>query len=228
MSKRETDASQIAGLVPQVFYDLIGRIAPGAFLLVMGFLLLHREDCECSVARLLWETKIPYSLLLLLGLLFSYMTGILLGGIGYFIEDILRKRRFVILHKGEILSDSKPNIDSISYLYDAIQYYDPATGARLAKLSAEKNMCRVLIVGYVILIIVYFMINRMNFNYWLLLFLVSAICSALFYVHLEVRSYNLINNYRYLLKREEKAGMVSKTCASPKEDHQVVTDRNGE
>ena len=220
MSKSETNASQIASLIPQVFYDLIGRIIPGAFLLVIGFLLVRKADFGDRITQLSSEMQIRYSLLLIMGILFSYMTGILLGGIGYFIEDILRK-----IKEGDSLATKLDN-DSISYWYDAIQHYDPAAGARLAKLSAEKNMCRVLIVGYVILIIVSFKINGEFSKYWFLFYVASVICSALFYIHLICRSSQLVKNYRCIIKREGKKGIVHEINAGLKEDDQVATDQN--
>lgn len=169
MSEIEAKTSHISGLIPQVFYDLIGRIVPGAFLLFIGLLLIHGEDWKQNIGGLFGKPKIPYSLLVTLGLMFSYMTGILLGGIGCFVEKIIRrsKEHFEIFDRDGTLPKRKPNINRISYIYDVIQHYEPAAGARLAKLSAERNMCRVLIVGSVLLEIWHGVKDWVCLDYWL-------------------------------------------------------------
>lgn len=273
MSETEAKVSHIGGLIPQVFYDLIGRIVPGAFLLFIGFLLINGEDWKQRISDLYGELKISYSLSDTLGLLFSYMIGILLGGIGYFLERIIRRRKEYIRiifggighcakkissdwkrhnrisfkrignfkkrifckkkeeigtqDRDSILAVKKPNINSISYIYDVIQYYEPAAGARLAKLIAERNMCRVLMVGSILLEIWHVLKDKVFLDYWLCFFVFCFLSSYLFYTHLISRSRALVRNYRDIFARENKKAVCVKRCQKIFENEPNEPEKKG-
>ena len=217
MSEPETKASQIAGLIPQVFYDLIGRIAPGAFLLTLAFLRAHWDDWRVSVAPLFAEPKIPYSLLLIVGVLLSYMSGVLLGGIGYFIADELKLLGccFENWRRHKTKPCEEPDIREPSVSYDAIQYYDPAAGARLVKLSAERNMCRVLIAGFILLEIGHRTTTEFRTHDLATVLLgFGAVSAFLFHRHLTSRSQELMKNLRYILEQEGKRAFLPTDMAN--------------
>ena len=86
-------------------------------------------------------------------------------------------------------------------MYDAIQHYDPAAGARLAKLSAERHMCRVLIVGCPTICIAHAFHNYADWrsSEYCLLFvvlMVGLVGSVFLYLHLAIRQRRaLLNNW---------------------------------
>jgi len=166
--------------------------------------------------------------LIVLGLLFSYMTGIIVGGIGYCFDDFLWWiikwiKKIASRGKDESPPNGQPNTDGISYMYDLIQYYDPAAGARLAKLSAERNMCRILIFGCIFLVIGHYLLDglSLDYKYSFPLLAICSLLSVLFYVHLKLRSRALIKNYREIFVREEKPCVYPKKNTTPNKGDQT-------
>src|SRR5437899_2214367 len=130
------------GLIPQVFYDLIGRVAPGAAILTAALFLFG----DIKVASLFLHTGTAAAgILFMMFLLAAYVAGVLLGGIGFLLEDRRKPDRFDSIQwqrPGEPLRE-----DDIYYIYDFILARDPAAGVRLVKLRAEMHLSRVLITG---------------------------------------------------------------------------------
>jgi hypothetical protein len=189
--------------IPQIFYDLIGRVAPGTFLLLLGMGLLVDPR---RLAELVAAAKgLPTSEVLLVGLTASYMLGLLLGSLSLLLadDDLFLDARFITAEIPTRLNASVMSRGQVSFLYDALQYFNPAAGARLAKLRAEQHLCRVLLMGVALLIPSYLV------THWrsplaerssvLAGLLGMALAARAFFLHLEVRSSRLRMNYCQLL-----------------------------
>jgi RsiW-degrading membrane proteinase PrsW (M82 family) len=210
--------------IPQAFYDLIGRIVPGIALLTLGYLLLQPiEAAGNSVFRLSQSLRdMPLSLVIIVSLVFAYLTGVLLGALGTFIFE----REWRIGDVSNVQFDaptSEKRTPPIWVMYDTIQYRFPSAGARLAKLSAERHLARVLIVGFVILTVLWGIAKRISWHdgkYWLVivLLLVGSFLSWLFNRHLRIRSMRLMVNYWHFLKPEARNGSAPE---STQQGHQT-------
>ena len=164
------------GLVPQVFYDLIGRVAPGAATILAGLVLLSDRSPVDAVALLTGKQAISTSAALVVAawLLASYLVGTLLGAVAFasFKDDRHNRRLrdglggfWAVLgftrsedakqcrDLGAIKADEPAGKEigesNLSYIYDFILLRDAGAGGRLAKLRAEIHMCRVLILACV-------------------------------------------------------------------------------
>src|SRR5688500_531346 len=73
------------GLVPQVFYDMIGRVAPGAATILTGLVLLSDRSPVDAIALLTGKQAISTSAALVFAawLLASYLVGTLLGAVAF-------------------------------------------------------------------------------------------------------------------------------------------------
>jgi len=199
---------EIGNWVPQVFYDLIGRIIPGASLLLLGFIFLQdTNQAKDILAYLFQKSGVPAPTLFIIGLLISYLVGTLLGAVGLAISF----REWSTGKLNEIHAtppkgaDQKYDKGHISYMYDAIQIHSPTAGSRLAKLRAETHMCRVLMIGFVILLVLFAYKNRVTWNtayYQIVLvsFVLGIFSTYFFHVHLELRARSLLVNSWHLLK----------------------------
>jgi len=197
----------IASFIPQVFYDVIGRIIPGSILLTLSYLIFHGQSIEQTKQGYI-ETVIftqPQYLLIFDFIVFSYFISTLLGGIWMFVS---RKG-----YKGLDLDTLQKNLEKldnvypdVSFLYDAIQYIFPSVGSRLAKLSAERHSARVLTIGFSILFFAYIFTHYSswkNLQFYLIsgALILSAIFSFIFNLHIAVRSnYLMVNHWHFLTK----------------------------
>jgi hypothetical protein len=223
VSRLERNMDKVLNWVPQIFYDLIGRIVPGGFLLGIACLIFLKpaqwqlifsttkttvltstgtsETTTGSTGTSETTTGISASLLVLLVLVVTYVVGSLLGGL-----SALADRNF--WQKGKTdLTDKKKKIDT-SYVYDYIQFHRPDIGSRLAKISAERHMCRVLFVGAVILIISYVFAAPVPYSSGLFWLVESglvgvAIISLCQNRHLLSRSFELMSNNWGLIHDEK-------------------------
>jgi hypothetical protein len=205
---------KIGSWIPQVFYDLIGRIIPGCLLLIIACLIFPEPSTlrELFSATTLTTTSgsttsvstfdISTSVLFFAGFVASYMLGALLGGIAEVTNpDVWKRNKAQLTTKRE---------NDTSYVYDYIQFQRPDIGARIAKLSAERHMCRVVLVGSIILIIGYPIASPLTFSdtlFWVIecglgLMGFSALC---LYRHLSYRSYESMRNNWRLIHEEQKA-----------------------
>ena len=202
---------ELASWVPQIFYDLIGRVAPGAFLLLIGAGLLVEPRVSRQILRSAAHSST--TLLILLGLLVSYVLATILGAVFGAIKDSEWSATRADSIKAEVPVDSdggKLTQGQISYMYDAVQLYNPPAGARLAKLRAEDHMCRVLLAGAIALAPIY------GFAKWHALVSIRSLVvfvglagmafgSYLFSVHLAIRSRRLLVNCWHLLRKSPEA-----------------------
>ena len=155
---------------------------------------------------LVGDSVMPYSLFLIMGIIFSYLVGVVLGTVGYVIVG--KEWRKYTSEPNLELPDPKNPASGISYIYDFVQHKDPPAGARLANLSAERTMCWVLGFGFFVLIILHAITNRRDWqhpDFWIIIvFLISSILSVgLFHKHLLIHSRKLMLNYWHMLNKEE-------------------------
>ena len=177
---------------------------PGAALLILGTVIVKGwNDSILILSTLLNDSGIPYSLLFVMGVIFSYLAGIILSAVGYMIENKEYKRKTSELKLELWGKNALPSDDS--YVYDFIQYKAPAAGSRLAKLSAEGCMCRVLFLGFSLLVILHCLVNWkdfLHFDFWIALALLIVGIVAVFWFrkHLKIRSHELMRNYWHILE----------------------------
>ena len=163
-------------LIPQLFYDLIGRVIPGATLLIYALIIFQGPE-EAAKHLTSWSLYVaeagapsykdlPTTMILLGNLLASYVIGALLGSLWNLISFIAVGQK----HKERILEafDTTPSglrqidlekkgyIDKIAFIYDYIHLRYPKAGARMAKLRAEQLMCGSISIGAVLNGLVYF------------------------------------------------------------------------
>jgi hypothetical protein len=120
-------------LIPQVFYDLIGRVIPGAAVLAIGFWMLSgRPPSDLGGMQ-----GPALTVLSLLGLMAAYLFGLLLGALGFVLfEDGMKRPRFRMIRarmpKKRLIEANLP------FVYDYILHKDTSAGARLAKLRRSR------------------------------------------------------------------------------------------
>lgn len=221
------------GLVPQVFYDMIGRVAPGAATLLAGLVLLTNQTPLDAIALLTGKETIstPAALVIAAWLLASYLVGSLLGAVAFatFKDDRCNRGLGDVLiglwgvftrtedakqcrKLGTIKADEPTGKEigesNLSYVYDYILLRDAGAGGRLAKLRAEIHMCRVFVLACIGLGTVYAIQHFPLIGtggFWLTLILLVAIARAwyLLDVHLVVRSRRLMTNCWDILRKED-------------------------
>jgi len=196
---------QIGDWVPQVFYDLIGRIVPSAVLTFVGFSLFCEKDQIYPLIEYVFKTsEMPWSFLFLSSILLFYTLGTLIGGIGFAITFKEWKDPKLPWFPVRLPNRSEPG-SGLPFMYDAIQFHSQRVGARCAKLRAEAHMCRVFLIGFIFILIVWsFLIDHSSgkrWDYWTVIsaLLVACLASCLFHRHLTIRSYNLLINHWQLL-----------------------------
>ena len=192
---------ELGNWIPQIFYDLIGRVAPGAFLLILGIGLLVDPDVVKAVAES--AKGFPMTVLVSAGLLVAYAVGTILGALAVPIlynEWSTRSVRCIIADVPDRLNSQALTAGQVSFLYDALQLFNPSAGARLVKLRAETHLCCTLFVGALVIAAAYIPTHRQS------LFTVRTVSAFLglagmaassysFYVHLAIRARRLLMNY---------------------------------
>jgi hypothetical protein len=125
------------GLVPELFFDLIGRSLPGS-LLLLGVILVYTGPAD-SIELL--ATGIPDA---------SAESVLVFAIVGYFIAVVLEQFwTFELGGKPNPATQTEEDLPSLV----GIRKEEPVEGTRLLKLQAEKNLCEVLIPGLSILVI---------------------------------------------------------------------------
>ncbi len=197
--------------IPQIFYDLIGRIAPGtviilATLIVFDILIID----SCTNELILKLPTASKTFFFIIGLILSYFLGMCFNGIGYLFEDKLwRKTKTIEDNKDRELSKKNELKNHTPNKYDSIHLYLPRIGARLAKLSAEIGFCRVVINGFLFLIFVNFIRNftdLANFRFLQTEAILFLCILAAFYQkkHLHFRLRESLQNHWELLSEVKK------------------------
>jgi len=136
----------IGSWIPQIFYDLIGRVVPGTVsVAVMYMAAVGPATFLKGLGRWASSEGSSITLIVLGGAVAAYTVGIVLGGL-WNLGD-LRARAGFLQHGGNY-------DDDFSRRYDYVKWKDPPAGARLAKLGAEMLMTRILQVGCALSIMV--------------------------------------------------------------------------
>ena len=194
--------------IPQLFYDLIGRIIPGTVIFGCGLYVIQgKEDFINSLNSGRFTSFAAVG-----GILFiSYVLGALLGGIWLYITS-------KFLSKGTLSEELKNispkisknensiifnNLNFVALVYDYILLWNPTAGARMAKLSAEQHMCGVVLVGSFILSIINLYISKFSNISTSVSLLLSGIASLILYFHLRNRFSVGIKNLWALAQLEE-------------------------
>lgn len=201
--------------IPQVFYDLIGRVVPGGTVWLAAYFLF--SDPNRIVDGPFLEARSSSVVTGFVWVILSYVIGLLLGAVGFFVME----KEWTVT-PSSLSVDDPPNLENESirrsFMYDGIQIFHPETGARLAKLSAEQHLCRVFIVGFTLLLIV-----RIGVGIFtplglspvvlrrLALVCLAAIASWFFYRHLKIRTSRLMANVWHSLDLASKSREVRRS-----------------
>ncbi len=220
----------IASFIPQVFYDVIGRIIPGSILLTLSYLIFHGQSIEQTKQGYI-ETVIftqPQSLLIFEFIVFSYFISTLFGGIWMFVsrKDVKDIKDLKFESIQTMMKQPDHNHLRISFLYDAIQHEFPSVGSRLAKLSAERHLARVLTIGLSILFFAYIFTHYplwKTLQFYLIsgALISSAVLSYIFNLHIEDRSSYLMVNHWHFLPEEVR------NCIQQNKEKDVISEDNG-
>lgn len=135
-------AGSLASVVPQLFYDVIARIIPGAFLFGLYVVVMLGPMEALATVKKLQSVDLDATtvlLLLLVGSVLSYALSVLLW-------RQLPLPRTLREYKG-VKYEKTPEIKS--FMYDYIKHKDPVAGSRITKLTAEIHMTQVLSAGFI-------------------------------------------------------------------------------
>jgi len=154
-------------IIPQLFYDIIGRIIPGVVLLLCVFMVYYGPENVAQLFTSLVGKKgqvleVSFYLFLISGIL-SYIISNIAQGIRVIFSKIYKKRDSKKWKqvRDELRSDLEKaadnlglnkkirveDIPSTGFIYDYIRLRSPNAGARIAKLRAECHMCSVFVTG---------------------------------------------------------------------------------
>jgi hypothetical protein len=219
----------ISILIPQLFYDVIGRIVPGATLLTSTLILF--EGPKCALHHLgTWSEDsngagIPTVLIILGNLLASHILASLIGGIWFRLyrvkygwagrgeremERKLKQSLNVSDFSQKYMSKMKTTTEKIACMYDYVLLQCPKAGARIAKLRAEQHMSGVLMIGYLLLAACCNWFPYMKDQEFFVrvvvevLLIWAAISAALLAWHLEKRSGSALYNLCLLASKDVK------------------------
>src|SRR5947208_1014152 len=82
---KDLDSTSVVAWVPQVFYDLIGRVVPGATVVAVALFLFSTSDRVLDTPILGAGTSAALTIVsFVIG---SYVIGFLLGAIGFFVME---------------------------------------------------------------------------------------------------------------------------------------------
>lgn len=209
-----SDISSLREVVPQLFYDIIGRLVPG-MVVILSFVIVYvwpTYTCN-SIGPLLSGQILSFGFWTFLFLaMVSYVVSILLFGLWNVIETFLRNSPTAV-NNGE----DDPKQPSRSFMYDAIRLKSPDAGARLVKLRAEIHLSQVLLAGWIILAVVnlYLIIRDMSAERAFLegVLILSILGAYSFMRYIESRFItNLENHWRILCCDTIENYDVSRNC----------------
>lgn len=165
-------------LVPQVFYDFIGRVMPGAVIMITGYLLVFGPD---RAVKIVSRTSAKPSLLnlwsFLLLALAAYVVGIVMGQIWIITFGKIRSKsrkeaaqqcmklgvtQYNKVKKALGKSELALNLTELPDFFimlDHLRVCSSTESSRLLKLRAEKRLCQGLFVelGILSIVNIYFM-----------------------------------------------------------------------
>lgn len=162
-------------LIPEVYYDLIGRIIPGMLLLLTVIIVILGP--VGAIDLFLGGSVSLNAWLAILFLLASYVTAIVLANVWGMASDFVSRILRVMFRKGKppLHANQDNGIDEWAVFFYKLRKRAPSEASRLLKLQAEQNMCDVLITGLSLLWLVNLWIwlseplDISNDRFWLLI-----------------------------------------------------------
>jgi hypothetical protein len=171
-------------LVPQIFYDFLGRVVPGSVLIILLPLAVYGPNA--AINTIFSEnniTKLPLFWQIVIWLLLSYIIGFLLGGFVAKLSKILFKKKEIeiesrcktrgikeckLVHKFFNLpykgKDESKDLPEIFVMHDHIRDFAPSEASRLLKLRAEKRIFQILALAGIILVCINTWFSQNNWD----------------------------------------------------------------
>jgi hypothetical protein len=183
----------ISDLIPQISFDIIGRICPGLLILISWFLIYWGPIKGSTVGyELIKNNKILSFGFLVLIVILCYMLSILIFGMKRIFS---RKDNPIDVLSGKI--DIKDN----AIKFDILRVKFPVVGARLNKLRAETQGAQVLFYGFLIdaLLNIYPLIKIKNIERIIfeIILVLCSISAFTFYQYIsKIYNLSLDNHYR--------------------------------
>lgn len=157
-------------VIPQIFYDLIARVIPGATVLLLGYLTLFGPTraiksffIESSQENIFnFGTFIPIFIL-------AYILGFILRELWVIAFKKIQKKwpsqlkedqiesaidyhnKIRVIHGKKPLNVKKGDLPPIHIMHDQIRLFSDSEGYRLLKLRAEQRLCHTLVIGVLLL-----------------------------------------------------------------------------
>ena len=157
-------------VIPQIFYDLIARVVPGATILLLGYLTLlgptkarHTFFVEVSqINTFKLGTYIPLFIV-------AYILGFILRELWVIAYKNIQKKwpsqpkedqiesaidyhnKIRVIHGKKPLNVKKADLPPIYIMHDQIRLFSDSEGYRLLKLRAEQRLCHAVVIGVLIL-----------------------------------------------------------------------------
>ncbi|AEB08000.1 hypothetical protein [Desulfobacca acetoxidans] len=158
-------------LIPQLFYDFLARIVPGAILLLGLVLVIFGPSDTATFLTTNQAVSLfsPYHLLLVI--LISYFTGLIAGRLFEVSIGLMNAKRYDLLEercREECLAEHNKLLCLLNYppltinpadlprdfvIRDHLRIILPTQVPRLLKIRAERRLCQVLMVGFILLFI---------------------------------------------------------------------------
>jgi hypothetical protein len=220
MSK--SDFNAITEVVPQISYDIIGRIIPGIIVIVsLMIAVVGPTQTFEHLDKLIIHPDPPLSgWAVVLLIIAAYILAVVLDGIGHIPAYLLCQR-----DKDKL--DHEASLGSLKL--DAVGFKSPQVGARHTKLSAEINQAQALVVGWFIsaTINLYFLIAAFSLKrLWLEVILIIGIVGAFLFRKGIQRSRKFsLSNHWLLLQCDELFTSRKRTTTASASS--VVQQSNG-
>lgn len=182
--------------VPQLHFDLIARVIPGAVLLVAFFVIFGSDSLIKLVAGQVAgahfsESFLILSIVLLVGLFASYVAAVLLWGM---LHSFIKLLKHLIKKDFDVETFIDMSTMTVAERYEVIKKTDILCGNRITKLKAEIHMATTLIAGIIALAVAHFVSSKsVNFA-WIYLILLWGAFGAL--LHFRSRLSQVLNAYK--------------------------------
>lgn len=137
--------STLMGAIPQISYDILGRVIPGVTVLFSWVAVVYGPErvIELLQGFLLNTYTLSIGVLLAVAVL-AYVLANMLHSIWIWFRNRFGKK------KESARKESVWDNPSEWFMYDAIRLVSPDVGARLVKLRAERRSAEVMIIGWII------------------------------------------------------------------------------
>ena len=151
----QPDLSTLTEAVPQISYDIIGRIIPGVIVIFsLVITILGPTPALTQIDAWVIHPDPPLSgWAVVLLIIAGYALAVILAGMGYILKSLFPSGK---KKNQEADKEYQPDLEhpSLSLKYDTIRERSPKAGARIVKLSAEMSLGQVLAAGWSICAII--------------------------------------------------------------------------